>query len=388
MRPVAVLIGLVAALACSFPAYVSLPEGGGGSGSGSGDAGAPNSSGTGNTPAPACDDGARNGDETDVDCGYAAQCGPCAVGERCATEMDCDGGACVRFACEAPSCRDGLVNVNETDVDCGGGGDCSPCQLGQSCRVTADCDGLACDEGKCQPAGCSDGIENGDETDLDCGGSCVARPCNDELKCKVAADCKSGVCPKQTLTCAVPSCHDGVLNGSEPTQDCGASCNEKCQQLDTCHEAADCEAGSCVNALCLPSVPNWQTLSPAGWVATASHTFGNSSPQVAIDGQQNTDWTTGEQQVAGMWFEIDMLGPQVFFTIEVVCTNTRDDSAAALDVWLSNDGVFVEKAKSNLPGEDIFVIAFAEPQVARYIKLSLAQGTDHWWRIDEIRVKQ
>lgn len=388
MRPVAVLIGLVSALACSFPAYVPLPEGSGGSAGTSGDAGAPNSSGTGNIPTPTCDDQTRNGDETDIDCGYAAQCGPCEVGQRCATEMDCDGGACVRFACAAPTCRDGLVNTNETDVDCGGGGDCSPCQLGQSCRVTADCDDLACDGGRCQPAGCSDGIKNGDETDLDCGGSCVASPCDDELKCVVAADCKSGVCPNQTRTCAVPSCDDGVLNGSEPTQDCGGSCDEKCQQLDTCHEAADCETGSCVNDLCLPSAPNWQPLSPAGWLATASHSSTNSDPLEAIDGIDGTFWNTGAQQAPGMWFELDMLEPQVFFIIEVVCTVERQDSAAALDVWLSNDGVFTEKAKSNLPGEDIFVITFDEPQVARHIKLSLAQGTDRWWAIDEIRVKQ
>lgn len=391
MRSVAVPLGLVSALACSFPAYVPLPSGNGGSAGANGDGGAPNSSGssgTGNMPAPACDDGKRNGEETDVDCGFAAQCGACDVGQRCLSEMDCDGGACVRFECAAPSCRDGLLNGNETDVDCGGGGDCTPCQLGQACQVTADCDALSCDDGQCQPAGCSDGIKNGDETDLDCGGSCVANPCDDALKCKIADDCKSGVCSKQTLTCAAPTCDDGVLNGDEPTQDCGASCDEKCRQLDACYEAADCESAYCKDDLCLPSAPTWEALSPVGWVASASHTSMNSDPQDVIDGIESTYWNTGTQQVPGMWFEIDMGEPQVFFTIEVVCTVERDDSAAALDVWLSNDGAFAEKAQSNLPGEDIFNIIFDEPQVARYIRLSLAQGTNRWWAIDEIRVKQ
>jgi hypothetical protein len=78
----------------------------------------------GGGPAPTCDDGIQNGDETGVDCG---------------------GSTCP--AC--PTCNDGVQNGNETGVDCGG--DCSPCPT------------------------CDDGIQNGDETGVDCGGSCA--PC-------------------------------------------------------------------------------------------------------------------------------------------------------------------------------------------------------------------
>jgi hypothetical protein len=80
--------------------------------------------------------------------------------------------------------------------------------------------------------------------------------------------------------------------------------------------------------------------------------------------------------------------PQAFFSIEVDCLNSPDDKAVALDVWLSNDGNFTTKALKNVPGATALVLDFPEVQVARYIKLSLAQGGDHWWRMDEIRVKQ
>ena len=337
--------------------------------------------------AASCEDGLENGAETDLDCGGNEGCERCSVGERCGEVADCDGGQCASGQCREPSCSDDLLNAAETDVDCGGSGECARCGVDQACKLSEDCDGLACSKGKCQPPSCSDGVWNQDETDLDCGGSCP-QGCADELKCKLAGDCQSGVCPKQTLRCAAPTCDDGVLNGSEPTLDCGASCAAKCQVLDTCSEAADCESETCEDELCLPSAANGQPLSPAGWVATASHTFGNSSPQNAIDGVQGTDWTTGATQVPGMWFQIDMLVPQVFFSLEIDCTNTRDDSAAALDVAFSNDGTFTDVARANIPGEDEMVITFPSAQVARYIKISLAQGTDHWWRMDEIRVKQ
>jgi hypothetical protein len=382
MKALALLFGVAAVASCSFPNYL-LPstDGGGGTANGHNVGGATTG---GTVTEPACDDDERNGTETDVDCG-GPDCRPCEVGQRCDASIDCDVGACVRHECQAPTCRDGLQNALETDVDCGGD-ECAACGVDQGCETELDCDNLACTQGKCQPAGCSDGIWNHDETDLDCGGSCPE--CADELRCQVASDCSSGVCPKQTLRCAVPTCDDDVLNGSEPTLDCGADCSQKCQLLDTCAVAADCETGRCEEEMCLPSEPTGQALSPAGWIATASHTFGNSSPQYAIDGIKSTDWTTGEWQVPGMWFDIDMLSDQVFFSLEIDCVNARDDSAVAVDVWLSRDGTFTKKALSNVAGADEMVLTFPDAQVARYIRISLAQETDKWWRMDEVRVKQ
>ena len=44
-------------------------------------------------------------------------------------------------------------------------------------------------------ATCNDGVMNGNETDVDCGGSCLFnRKCDDGLRCNSGPDCDSGVC--------------------------------------------------------------------------------------------------------------------------------------------------------------------------------------------------
>src|SRR5690348_5063006 len=67
-----------------------------------------------------CNDGKKDGDETDVDCG--GSCAPCATGKTCAKSSDCASAACLNNMCiDLPSmCTDGMKNGTETDVDCGG----------------------------------------------------------------------------------------------------------------------------------------------------------------------------------------------------------------------------------------------------------------------------
>jgi hypothetical protein len=117
-----------------------------------------------------CTDGAKNGTETDVDCG--GSCGTkCANGKLCSVNSDCSSTNCVSGTCQAAaSCSDGIKNGNETGVDCGGS--CSAC------------------------ASCSDGVKNGNETGVDCGGSCAA--------------------------CA--SCGDSTCNGGETCSTCVGDC--------------------------------------------------------------------------------------------------------------------------------------------------------------------
>jgi len=47
---------------------------------------------------PSCQDHARNGDETDVDCGGSV-CAKCANGKQCNTNNDCQGSLCVGKVC-------------------------------------------------------------------------------------------------------------------------------------------------------------------------------------------------------------------------------------------------------------------------------------------------
>ncbi len=105
-----------------------------------------------------CVDGQENGDETDVDCG--GSCTPCGPSKHCVEASDCISEVCVKLAgegvCDLPRCDDGVKNGNESDIDCGGAKHaaaqeaCARCQQGQLCEETSDCqEGLTCDKQRC-----------------------------------------------------------------------------------------------------------------------------------------------------------------------------------------------------------------------------------------------
>ncbi|MBC7978545.1 MAG: hypothetical protein H7138_26460 [Myxococcales bacterium] len=164
-------------------------------------------------PAPSCQDGAKNGAETDIDCGGA--CGPCADGGACDAPADCRSQVCASQRCQSPSCSDTRANGDETDVDCGG--DCPACAVGQRCDAPADCATQVCTSNLCVAASCTDGRKNNSETDIDCGGSQCA-PCGNDQACVADRDC-FGLCDalqcRAALSCAElhqrrPVAGDGV----------------------------------------------------------------------------------------------------------------------------------------------------------------------------------
>jgi hypothetical protein len=128
---------------------------------------------------------------------------------------------CSYKSCVPPTCEDlePFPNGTETDVNCGGA--CISCQPGYNCLIGDDCLSGVCKGYKCQVPTCTDGVKNGSETGLDCGSpSCGA--CPDGEGCAEAADCLSGVC--WAAECMAPTCLDAVLNGDEIGIDCGESC--------------------------------------------------------------------------------------------------------------------------------------------------------------------
>ena len=195
----------------------------------------------GQSASPSCDDGARNGDETDVDCG--GSCTPCAEGQSCSQDTDCQSGECSDGSCAAGGhCTNGQRDGDESDIDCGGS--CAPCADGSVCVSDADCQSELCLLSRCTPIDhCSDGQTNGDETDEDCGGSCA--PCADGLVCSDDADCQSGFCDPQTNRCSsAGDCSNEVLDGDESDIDCGGSC-PPCAVGQACAQDADCQSGMC-----------------------------------------------------------------------------------------------------------------------------------------------
>ncbi len=79
--------------------------------------------------------------------------------------------SCLSGSCESDLCQNGLKDPNETDVDCGG--PCSAtCGSGKQCNDAGDCESSNCSGGTCQAPSCSDGIINQEEHGIDCGGPC------------------------------------------------------------------------------------------------------------------------------------------------------------------------------------------------------------------------
>ncbi len=100
----------------------------------------------------------------------------------CSPDVPCADDVCGESIPDEPDqCEDGIFNGTESDIDCGGI-DCGPCADGDTCLADADCESENCAAGLCEQPSCSDGIQNGTETGVDCGGSCAACPsvCNEQ----------------------------------------------------------------------------------------------------------------------------------------------------------------------------------------------------------------
>ncbi len=195
------------------------------------------------TAEPACDDGLRNGDESDVDCG--GSCDPCALRSACTTGTDCDSSLCDGGVCVDERCLDGGVSEGETDVDCGGEF-CAPCSTGEACLVGDDCEEAVCVDSVCAVPACDDGVRNGRETDVDCGTFCD--PCAAGRACRADDDCADGACVDNI--CVPPTCTDERINGNETGVDCGGDVCDPCAVDQPCEEGTDCESGSCVAEVC------------------------------------------------------------------------------------------------------------------------------------------
>jgi hypothetical protein len=78
---------------------------------------------------------------------------------------------------------------------------------------------------------CTDGIMNGTETAIDCGGACdpcAEATCTDGIMngTETGVDC-GGDCDPCTIEA---TCTDGIMNGDETGVDCGGSCPNACVQ--------------------------------------------------------------------------------------------------------------------------------------------------------------
>ncbi len=198
---------------------------------------------------PHCSNGTIDTDlgETALNCG--GDCQKCQNGEGCLENSDCAAGMCLDLFCQSANCDNGERDGDESDEDCGGG--CKPCETGEICNSNDDCVSELCtSDGICAEASCTDTVSNGDETGVDCGGvKCSACPAGSP--CLVATDCISEIC-NDAGVCSV-KCREGwdecdgdtseecETNLLTDTDHCGA-CAEPCSPI---HALGECIGGTC-----------------------------------------------------------------------------------------------------------------------------------------------
>jgi hypothetical protein len=140
---------------------------------------------------------------------------------------------------------------------------------------------------------------------------------------------------------------------------------------------------------CVPASATGTALPMTAWVASASQNYPDNPPGLGIDGSLSTLWTNGTPQMPGMWFQWDMTKPQAFFSITVTANSNTTDYARNVRLSGSMDGVTFTELRTDIVGQPVLKIVFADPQIARYLKLELLSSTGYlWWRIDDITVAQ
>jgi F5/8 type C domain len=329
---------------------------------------------------PTCQDALQNGSESDVDCGgtCAKRCDP---SQRCRENADCASLVCAT-QCQPSDCNDHVRNGHETGVDCGGG--CPGCKEGSACTLGSDCQSKNCQNQVCVSAGCTDGVMNDTETDEDCGGVCA--PCKPSKTCKVKEDCDSHIC--SAGACSTSTCSDGVLNQGESAPDCGGPGCAPCAAGKSCSMPGDCESALCQNGTCVPKNASGQPLDKAKWRISSSEGATEMGTSEAADGDLVTCWTSGEAQYSGMYVDVDLGEPQIFFKLLLQVTEPPfdQDFPLGIDVLVSNDGNFGDPAASGVMGNQWTWVDFVSAQVGRYVRFRLNKPGPRSWSIGEVNL--
>ena len=176
---------------------------------------------------------------------------------ECKGARDCpSGSACKAGSCQpggaggdgggaVPSCKNDVLDTGETQVDCGA------CD-GSPCTKPSDCASQVCQGLTCAKPSCADGLQNGLESDVDCGGGTCPK-CPPQKGCWNTQDCANGTCAGGV--CTSPGCKNKLKDGNETDVDCGGSDCSPCATGTACLLNSDCASKNCVGNACVPAGP-------------------------------------------------------------------------------------------------------------------------------------
>ncbi|HVU51857.1 MAG TPA: discoidin domain-containing protein [Polyangia bacterium] len=124
----------------------------------------------------------------------------------------------------------------------------------------------------------------------------------------------------------------------------------------------------------------------AGWAASASQSSGD-LPANALDGNLGTRWSTGAAMTPGMWFQVDMGGPQTIGIVSMDSAGSAGDYAHGYQIVVSMDGVSFSAPVASGSGTGQVVTATFAPLVTRFVRVVNTQAvTPNWWSIAELNI--
>jgi hypothetical protein len=127
--------------------------------------------------------------------------------------------------------------------------------------------------------------------------------------------------------------------------------------------------------------------SPVHWTITANPTMvhGTDYPTNIIDGSNVTRWSTGGNQVAGQYIQIDLGGTASLTQVVLDDTDNAGDYPSGYNVGLSANGTTFTSVATGAPTTAVVTINFAAAQ-GRYLRVTQTGAAANYWSIDELRV--
>jgi len=130
-------------------------------------------------------------------------------------------------------------------------------------------------------------------------------------------------------------------------------------------------------------------LNSSQWRALASRkgTWDREAPNMALDRNPDTRYTSGEAVVNGDWFQVDMRSPQPVRSIVMNAGSSGDDYPTRFEVYIGNDPNEFGKPVYRGLGAPVTRIGLNAPARGRYIRVVNKQDKKAWWSIHDFRVR-